>query len=224
MNLERAFENADSTNAEAATSHRKEPLHTVLTVAVVLMSIIQIPLFYYYSSGVTGLFLAAPYLLAGAGLTAFLFVRENAFSAAGRSKTRRAILICTALIGVGGMALGDWLMAEVDWRLRRQSREEIVSLVKERKITPNVSDRPGICILDNEKYPLISNGGNEIVIERNSAGKVSVEFYIDRGFLDHYSAFIYSEAPERIAELDQLVGWNSRRYHKISSNWYKMSF
>ena len=36
-------------------------------------------------------------------------------------------------------------------------------------------------------FPAICNGGKEIFIDNKPAGTISVSFYIDRGFIDHYS-------------------------------------
>lgn len=203
---------------------RKEALFSILTAIAFTMAIAQDPLIYYFTSGPAGVIFAIPFLAIGIGLTFFLLGREYALPVASRNKTRQKILIATTVIGLIGMLMGEEAMAELDWQLRKKSRMEIVNLIKAGTISPNVNDRPRVCLLSSEKYPLISNGGNEISIERDEKGKLSVEFFIDRGFLDHYSAFVYSESPERIRELEQTVERSAFSSRKIDRNWYKMSF
>ena len=72
--------------------------------------------------------------------------------------------------------------------------------------------------MENWNIPPISNGGNEIAIYKTDKNNLTVEFYIDRGFLDHYSAFVYTNDKKKIQELEE--GANK----KLDENWYIVSY
>ena len=48
---------------------------------------------------------------------------------------------------------------------------------------------------------------------------LTVKFYIDRGLLDHYSAFIYSNDPYQTGQLDANVE-NEGNDYKLEDKWY----
>ena len=48
---------------------------------------------------------------------------------------------------------------------------------------------------------------------------ISIRFYLDRGLMDHFSAFIYTNDPDEIAMLDEKVKQAANDY-KLETNWY----
>ena len=118
------------------------------------------------------------------------------------------------------------MIEKLDWKFRRNSREEIVQLVKEGKLKPNVSYNDIICTLDKWKFPPISNGGNEIAIHKSDSTAVTVEFFSNRGFLDHYSAFVYTNDPEWIDEFEKQISYK-KGFHinkQLDKHWYRVSY
>jgi hypothetical protein len=49
---------------------------------------------------------------------------------------------------------------------------------------------------------------------------VSIEFYIDKGFLDHYSAFLYTNDLKQCNSLDSSINKGSKITRKVDQNWY----
>jgi hypothetical protein len=71
----------------------------------------------------------------------------------------------------------------------------------------------------------ISNTTNDIDIDENASGIVSMKFYIDRGFLDHYSAFVYTNDPDQIRTLNSGIGsFGGGVVKKLETNWYRVSY
>lgn len=48
---------------------------------------------------------------------------------------------------------------------------------------------------------------------------ITVKFYLDRGLLDHYSAFVYTDDPIKINRLESKVKLDGND-HKLENNWY----
>ena len=135
-------------------------------------------------------------------------------------------VILTISIGCLSLVFGEDIIEKLDWKFRRNSREEIVQLVKTDKLKPNVSHNNIICTLDNWNFPPISNGGNEIAIYKVDSSKVTVEFYINRGFLDHYSAFVYTNDTEKVKELEEHISFEKGLHFnkKLDEHWYRVSY
>lgn len=204
---------------------KKSKLYNILTVFILTMAIIQAPLFYYYTYGLFAFFVVIPYLIVGVGLTAWLLL---ILSKDDFLETRFQRLGLTLTIGIGSLTFffGESLIEELDWQLRRNSREEIVELVKADNLTPNGTYNKLIFTLEDWNIPPISNGGNDIAIYRTGDNKFTVEFFINRGFLDHYSAFVYTNDAEKIQELDERIRLNKDGHvnKKLDENWYRVSY
>ena len=67
---------------------------------------------------------------------------------------------------------GNATIEQLDWNLRKETREKIVALVKEGKLKPNQEFNQKLCALNQWKLPPISNGGNEISITKSNKNKV----------------------------------------------------
>lgn len=204
----------------------KIKLYNILTIVVLLMAIIQAPIVYYYTSGFIAFFVVIPYLLIFGGLIVWLLVVviENRYLV--KTTFRKVGIILTISIGSLTMYFGEVLVEKLDWHLRRSTREEIIELIKVDSLKPNVSHNNIICTLDNWNFPPISNGGNEIAIHKTADNKLTVEFYINRGFLDHYSAFVYTDDENKIKELEERISSKMDIYanKKLDQNWYRVSY
>ena len=116
----------------------------------------------------------------------------------------------------------DNIIEKADWHILYRKRMEIVEKVQNKELNPNVSWNGWICELPFE-FPIVSNGGNDIGIERNdSTQAVTIEFFISRGFLDnpsHY--FIYTNDDKNIIYLDSIIKYSEHSW-KIKENWYRI--
>lgn len=112
-----------------------------------------------------------------------------------------------------------WLKA--DYSLYKKEREEIVKKVYENKLKPNVNHNSSLIGLGSS-YPLVSMGGNEIVVEEH-VGLKYVLFYTFRGILDNYSGFLYvpdGGVPTNYSDLDES---SSTQITHLDGNWYYAS-
>ncbi|NQX38218.1 hypothetical protein SAMN05421820_101228 [Pedobacter steynii] len=204
----------------------KTKLYNLLTIFILIMAIIQAPLIYYYTFGLFAFFIVIPYLIIGLGLTVWLLtvLLKNKISEMIRFQKLGVIL--TISIGSFTLFFGEDIIEKLDWQFRRNSREEIIELIKFGKLKPNVTHNNFICTLDNWDIPPISNGGNEIAIYKNEDNKLTVEFYIDRGFLGHYSAFVYTNDKGKIKELEEKMTLDEGLHvnKKLDENWYRVSY
>ena len=195
----------------------KSKLYTFLTCMVLLLALFQSPFLYYYTSGFLGIVIIACYLIFGFILSLTLLILLV------NSRKKYTIQICFVILsfvlGLISLLLGDTIMEQIDWKLRLNSRNEIVDLVKNGTIVPNYSNTY-IATLDNWKFPPISNGGNDITINKINDSILTVEFFIERGFLDHYSVYVYTNDPNQI----KIIHNNSLYYKKITENWYRVSY
>jgi hypothetical protein len=63
-----------------------------------------------------------------------------------------------------------------------------------------------------------ANEGKESIDTR----RLTIRFYVDRGLLDHYSAFIYTNDATQIKDLDDNVQ-NGGNDFRIEPNWYMIN-
>lgn len=117
-------------------------------------------------------------------------------------------------------------MEYVDFKLLLSQRNKVVAEVKARKLNAlkkQNKDSGGITLTN--WFPL-SKGGNEITVDRSHGDIVSVQFFIDRGFIDHYSAFLYTNNPDDLKSLDKGIapGPFGGVAKKLEDNWYRVGY
>lgn len=200
--------------------------YNLLTIVVLIMAIIQAPFIYYYTFGLFALFIISPYLLIGSSLTIWLSIVTLRNKKTYITLPYKIIVFITILIGSSSFFWGEEIIEKLDWKFRKSTREEIIELVKINKLKPNATHNNIICTLKKWNFPPISNGGNEIAIHKTNHNKLTVEFYINRGFLDHYSAFVYTNNTEKIKELEESLSYKkeSHQNKKLDENWYRVSY
>lgn len=117
----------------------------------------------------------------------------------------------------------DSFIEKADWYIFFNKRIDIVEQVKQKKLNPTASWNGRLCQLPF-KFPIISNSGNDIIIERDSVENfLSVKFFISRGMFDGNShMFIYSNNPEEIKRMENLSKRNPKKNWKIKDNWYRI--
>jgi len=186
------------------------------------MAIIQGPLFYYFTTGFFKMIFLVPFGLTGLILTVCLLVGVLKYQS---SNTKYHILglILAFTVGIGTIR-GDGV-EYLDFKFRMAERSKIVEDVKKGILKPNSPLNNGICELPGREVFPISNGGNAIWVEENQAGITSIDFYIDRGFLDHYSAFLYTNNPTEMANLEKAITMKGNHVvKKIDRNWYRVAY
>jgi hypothetical protein len=132
----------------------------------------------------------------------------------------------TSFIKIGcfvGIALGiatlfsEHVVEHLDWTLRRGARTKIVEQVKSGRFEGGH--------LFEWYFPPISNGHNNIPVERLTAKTVSVEFLINSGVLDHYSAFLYTDDPDKKKDIEErIISGKRMGFAKLDTNWYRVNY
>lgn len=114
------------------------------------------------------------------------------------------------------------LIEKADWTLFYNKRVDIVEQVKSGNLNCKGSRGSAVCELPFE-FPILSNGGNDIVIYRNQTNNsVTVTFFVFRNFFEAPSTHIvYSNDIGQIAQLEQMVSHNPEQNWKIKDNWYR---
>jgi hypothetical protein len=195
---------------------------TVMTSILLVLSLLQGPYIYYYADGLFGFIIVIPYMLTGFALSFFLLVSLKYKQT--NTSYHYLGLISGTLIGIASLFNAD-LIEKLDWELRLSERNRIVELVKQGKLTPNVSHNNIICKLPGYPFPPISVGGNEIAIYKDGLGTVTIEFYINRGFLDNYSAFVFTNERKNISIMDSTISArHSPKFKKLKENWYRVAY
>lgn len=185
-----------------------------LTIVTICLAIVQAPIFYYYTFGPFSLFIVVSYLFISLFLTCILLIplikRKKV------SIIQKYGVIIAVLIGTLSLIFGSDLIEKIDWELRLNER----NLIIKKALNGEIKNYK----LKVKSFPPISNGGNEVFIDNMPKGTITVTFYIDRGFIDHYSAFIYTTDTSRIKRFDARINseWNKTN-KKINNNWYRIA-
>ncbi|MEM9717951.1 MAG: hypothetical protein AAGA10_01800 [Bacteroidota bacterium] len=115
------------------------------------------------------------------------------------------------------------IIEKLDWLILENRRNEIVNQVKRGELNPNVSWNGIICELPFE-FPVVSNGGNDIVIWRNEErNTVTIEFWIFRNFFEApQKQFVYTNDPTKIQKIEEKIKKDRFKNNwKIKENWYR---
>ncbi|TJZ62992.1 hypothetical protein FAZ15_01460 [Sphingobacterium olei] len=115
-------------------------------------------------------------------------------------------------------------MEKIDWAISYDKRKQIVNEVQEGKLTPNTEMKNGICELPF-KFPLVSNGGNDIWITTNkNNGTRTIKFWISRGFFESpQTYFIYTDALESQQYYQDLIKNYPEHNWKLEENWFRIT-
>lgn len=204
----------------------KKNIYNNLTKLILIVVIIQNPIIYYYSSGLI-VFLLIPLIFIEFIIFFWLFVVIIRDDFGLSTKLQKRGLLIAVLIFVFSITYSEQTIEYLDWHIRRSSREEIVNLIKNKKIKTNIKYRNRVILLEKWNLPPISNGGNEILVDYYSDNKITVEFFINRGFLDHYSEFVYTNSLQKINNLNEHIKYtksDKSLNYKIDNNWYRVSY
>ena len=191
----------------------------ILAITVLGMALIQAPFIFYYTCGMLAVLIVPIFALTGLRLTIILLKRTFDFQKKKIINNYFYAAIAAFIIGIVSLFFID--LNDLDWKLRLKERNRIVNQVKNGEIgSPNKN-----MLVKLNNFPPISNCGNEIVVSRREDQTVIVEFFIDRGFLDHYSSYIYTDNEAKKKELEKRINLNLGSFNeKISENWYQVSY
>ena len=114
------------------------------------------------------------------------------------------------------------IIEKADWYIFYSKRNEIVQMVKNKELNPNVSWNNVLCELPFE-FPVISNGGNDILIERvNNTNNVTVTFWIFRNFFSAPSTrLVFTNDITEIRRINNLIEKDPANNWVIEENWYR---
>ncbi|MBK8500798.1 MAG: hypothetical protein IPL46_00560 [Saprospiraceae bacterium] len=114
------------------------------------------------------------------------------------------------------------IIEKVDWQIFYNKRTEVVQQGKNNELEPNVSWNGWVCELPY-KFPVISNGGNEIGISKNDGtNEITVTFWVFRNFFSAPSThFEYTNRPEDIKYYNEIIERDPDENWKVEENWYR---
>lgn len=99
-----------------------------------------------------------------------------------KNRIRKALVLTTLFILTFFKSFTNGIIERLDWYILESKREDIVNQVLINELNPNVSWNGWVCELPFE-FPVVSNGGNDIGISRNTEnGKTTVSFWVFRTF------------------------------------------
>jgi len=108
------------------------------------------------------------------------------------------------------------VMLDVDFKMNKSEREEVVAMVENGTLKPNVPNSPSTIHLP-EKYEQLSKGGGEIFIEKKD-NQYLILFLTHRGVLDGFSGFVYSPEDKKPNQND--FDGDIKEISKLDKNWY----
>lgn len=195
---------------------------TIFTSITLIAALLQWPYSYYYADGLLGFLTMIPYMLTGCVLTTILLISLIKYNQT-NTIYHSGGLFLTVIIAFLPLFLKENWIEKLDWKLRLTERNRIVELIKAGKLCPY--DNNSICKLPGFIFPPISVGGNEITIVKGNAATVTIEFFIDRGLLDNYSAFVYTNNTEDVLGIERMIKErHSPKFIKLQKNWYRVSY
>lgn len=105
-------------------------------------------------------------------------------------------------------------MLNLDFKMNKSERKEVVEMVEQGTLKPNVSYDSSLIHLP-EKYDQLSKGGGEIIIEKN--GNL-ILFFTYRGILDNFSGFVYLHNDKKPRQSD--FDGDFKQIERLDENWY----
>ena len=191
---------------------------TLIVTLILLLALIQAPLFFYFTSGTVKMFGLIIYAIAGFCLTAlmlYLIIKNDL-----KNNGYKVTVLCVSFL-LGVLTLRPDIIEYLDWKYRLDERIAIINEVKQNKLKP---DKGGIAHVVQNTFLPVSNGGNDILIKKNMNGLTSVEFFTDRTLTEHYSALLYTNDPDEIGVMDRSSEHDRHFARKFDDSWYSVHY
>lgn len=119
------------------------------------------------------------------------------------------------------MKIPDAVMEKLDWKISYNRRMQVIKELERGKLKINDDKNDGIYELPY-RFPIVSNGGNDIWISKSDKGK-TVRFWISRGFFESpQTYFIYTDDAATIKQFEELIGEKPQNNWKLQENWYRI--
>ena len=93
-------------------------------------------------------------------------------------------------------------MLDLDFKMHKTDREEVVSMVKGGKLKYNVPDSPSLIQLP-KPYDHLSKGGGEVIAVK-TGDSFTILFFTYRGMLDNFSGFVYTPNDKQTFVVDKV--------------------
>lgn len=115
------------------------------------------------------------------------------------------------------------IIEKVDWTISYNKRNQIVNEVLKGSLRQNTEMNNGICELPFD-FPIISNGGNDIVIYENKTDNTkTIKFWISRGFFNSpQTYFIFTNDNESKKYYQELIKTKPEYNWQLEKNWYRI--
>lgn len=110
------------------------------------------------------------------------------------------------------------ITVNLDYRFNKSEREEVIKLVLDGSLKPNISYNAALIHLP-DKYEKLSKGGGEIIVE-GSGQDIQILFFTYRGVVDNFAGFIYTANGSRP---DEMLFGDLIQVKKFDKNWYWVS-
>ncbi|WP_138752427.1 hypothetical protein [Paenibacillus sinopodophylli] len=108
------------------------------------------------------------------------------------------------------------IVLDIDFRLNKKDREDVVRMVLDGSLKPNSSDNDLLIRLP-EEYKKLSKGGGEIWAEGHGQS-AQILFFTYRGVMGNMDGFIYTANDSTPDEM--LFGGYFIKVKKLDKNWY----
>ena len=115
------------------------------------------------------------------------------------------------------------IIEKIDWYVLYNKRMEIVSQIENNKLKPVAENEPTKYKLHFD-FPVISNGGNELIVQKEDNTPIAITFFISRNFFDVPSSFYtYTKNKQKKEYLEKYIREDPDHNWKVEENWYRIS-
>ncbi|MFC4801869.1 hypothetical protein ACFPA1_21355 [Neobacillus sp. GCM10023253] len=159
-------------------------------------------------------FLMFPVLLLVFGF--FIFITVLAIITLFKNKDWKPIVIQVITILLLLIVPFNQIILDIDFKINKSEREQIVKMVENGELKPNISHDSSLLHLP-KKYAHLSSGGGEIVVEK-SGDAYNILFFTYRGILDNFSGFVYT--PNDQKSFKNAFDGDFKEIDKREKNWY----
>jgi len=108
------------------------------------------------------------------------------------------------------------IILDIDFKINKSKREQVVKMVENGELKPNVSYNSALIHLPT-KYKHLSSGGGDIVIEKSNNG-YDILFFTYRGIPDNFSGFVYTVNDQK--PFTKAFNGDFKEIDKMDKNWF----
>ena len=146
----------------------------------------------------------------------FIFTIILAITQIFRKKDWKPIIVQCATIVILFLVPFNQIIIDIDYKWNKSKREQVITMVNENQLKPNVSYNDSLIHLPN-KLQHLSSGGGDIIVEQAGNHK-RILFFTFRGILDNFSGFVYSPTDEMFPRT--AFDSDFKDIQRIEKHWY----